>query len=93
MVYASKKVWQAIEKKTEFITSIIASRPRTDTLLGALKKKDCIGRTIIAISKNKYLGEKTIALSRYPNSLIDCIYSSPEITHHRIKNIFDFCGR
>jgi hypothetical protein len=74
MVNASKRVWQAIEKKTELRTSIIASRPRTDTLLGALKKKVCISRSIIAISNNKYLGEKTIALSRYPSNLTGCMY-------------------
>jgi hypothetical protein len=38
MEKASKKVWQAIEKKTEFKTSIIVS-PKTDTLLKALENK------------------------------------------------------
>jgi hypothetical protein len=55
MVNASKRVWQAIEKKTEFITSIIASRPETDTLLEALEKNIDITEIIIATSNNKYL--------------------------------------
>ena len=85
MVNASKRVWQAIEKKTELITSIIASRPETDTLLEALEKNIDITEIIIATSNNKYLEEETMALSRYPNSLIDCIHPSPEITHHKMK--------
>jgi hypothetical protein len=78
MVNASKRVWQAIEKKTELRTSIIASRPETDTLLEALEKNIDITEIIIATSNNKYLEEETMALSRYSNSLTGCIHLSPE---------------
>jgi hypothetical protein len=77
MVNASKRVWQAIEEKTELRTSIIASRPETDTLLEALEKNIDITEIIIATSNNKYLEEETMALSRYPNSLTGCMH-----THH-----------